>query len=175
MSNPPSSNYIKVKSRKKLRKEILDSKQAILKAGSNDIDNQPGSTSISGPISNPTGVHQPNTITTNVQFGETYTSHVGGMGVGSVEGPPEKPRDSLSSNDTHYPYTNTQKWRQMNKQVEHPANLIPQSGMIYGSNDNQPVGTTGAGSLTKQPDRTTAKDPERRKRYKKRKDGDQSQ
>lgn len=161
MSNPPSSNYIKVKSRRALRRENEASLQRIYKAGTNDIDNQPGATGINTPISSITGVPQPDTVTSDVQFGEALTTYSGDMGKGSVGMPPEKPRPILTSNELHYPYSYTQRQRQLNRDQDYPADNIQQSGMSAGANISQPEATTKSGTVAKYTDRTTGPDPQR--------------
>jgi hypothetical protein len=165
MSNPPSSNYIKVKSRRTLRREIDQGKLVVLKAGSNDIDNQPGTTAIGNPTFNPDGVHQPDTITGNEHSGDTISLHMGGMGIGSVGTPPTHGRAHKTELDGTNQEIITDKFRNRIKSYDEKANSLPHSFIEAGSNDSQPGVTYDSGSNNKQLNRTTGLDPDRLRRY----------
>lgn len=164
MSNPPSSNYIKAKSRRQLRREIDQGKLVINKAGSNDIDNQPGTTAIGNPTYNPDGVSQPDTITGNVSFDNTISLHMGGMGIGSTDAPVLQARPHSTELDGTGPEKTAERFRNRSK-LGDKANSLPYSFIQAGSNDSQPGVTYNSGSNFKQLDRTTGPDPDRIPRY----------
>lgn len=165
MNSIPTSNYIKVRSGRSLRRQNSRSEQRIQIAGSNDVDNQPGKTVNSASlITTLTGVPQPNQVTTDVQFGETPTTKQGGMGTGSVGMPPLVPREPLSSRDLVYPFSYTHRLRQWN-QLSGDSLLSdidkPDVTNNAGSNWQQPDKTTRSGDVFIETDRTVGKDQER--------------
>ena len=83
------------------------------------------------------------------------------MGAGSTESPPEHPRQALSSDQLTYPYSYTSRQREKNQLADVPGNNMGQSGMSFGSNEDQPVAVVRSGNLEKELDRTTGRDPQR--------------
>ena len=164
----PTSNYIRVRSERRLRQQNRESQQAIFKAGSNDRANQPGKVKDTASIiSEITSVHNaPQTITTNVQFGETLNTRMSVPGGGSVGMPPEQPRSMLTSHELVYPYSFTQRWRSKNLLTETPPSNIDRPDVTNnaGSNQLNPLSANSAGSVASELERTTAKDGERPKR-----------
>jgi len=164
---PQSSNYIKTRSRRELWKLIKDSNQILFKAGSNDIDNQPGSTTAGNPIRNETGVPQPGQhepgVNVNKVVCETGRITASSYGAGNVEQPSEGTKKPLNSSDQLYypPYIQSQSWRDRTLLNDAPSSLADRHAAEAGSIDQQPAGTANAGEMTKELERTTGLDGNR--------------
>lgn len=156
-----SDNHLKTKSGRRLRREIQDSKQRIVKAGSNDVSNQPGSLLRVHEV-----IFQPQTISTGVWFGEAFTTRSGGDARGGVGMPPLSPRAALHSDDAVFPYAYSQRWRQLNIRASDVQSDIDRPNVTNnaGANLIPPTGVTRSGSLVKELDRTSGPDNNRRKR-----------
>jgi hypothetical protein len=158
-------NNIKVKSGRMLRRQNRDSQQQITKAGSNDVDNQPGKVGQNNPIRNETGVPQPGQFqpSPNIFWGETLTVQIGGMGVGGVGMPPETPRSPIISVPfSPYPFSDSFRPRMLLN--DPPPNPIGTRGILAGSNEDQPYSATHAGSIENALERTTSLDKDRPQR-----------
>ena len=157
-----SSNYIKIKSRRLLRRQIKASKQNINTAGSNDLDNTPGSTRGSTSTPTETTTMMSGQYSSNeVFFGESLSLQSGGMGMGSVSVPPEKPRDSSTSENMGAYYKTSTSIRDLNR----PRNAdLPGSYIEPGSVESNPLEGGQAGSVTQETERTTSVDGDRIKR-----------
>jgi len=157
------SNYIKVKSRKQLRREIEKSMLKIDKAGSND--QQPGTTQVNNPVRNPTGVPMPGAHeNSSIFWGEGLTTTQGGMGSGGVGAPPEVARKAISSSEAIYPYSVT-----AHKSVQYKIQELsdmPNSRIVAGTNEQNPFASQNAGSITNALERTTSLDKDRVERAK---------
>lgn len=159
-----SSNYIKVKSSKRLKTDNRNAKIGNPIAGSNDVENQPGSTTSHGPITTATGVNQPNTITSGIWFGETYTSASGGMGIGAVDAPPQVSGPPLTSDRLIYPYSYSQRQRRRNQLTEPRIDSLGEVRITSGQVENNPSGVSTSGEVRNELDRTTSKDDNRKYR-----------
>ena len=164
---PQSENYIKTRSRRELRRLIKNSNQIILKAGTNDIDNQPGSTTSGNPIRNETGVPQPGEyapeVQTNKIVSETGRITSSSFGSGNVEQPPADPKKPLNSTNQIYypPYVQSQTWRDRTLLNDAPSTIADRHTTVAGEVDQQPFGTNNAGELSKEPERTVGLDGNR--------------
>lgn len=161
-----SSNYLKIKNRRLLRRQIRDSKQLIQTAGSNDADNMPGSVSGSSNTENSTGVPMPNSYyNTEVFYGDSLSLHSAGSGVGSVGMPPEQPREPINS-DGIGPRA---KIASTIRDSLRPRNAdLPGSQIQAGSNIQNPLGNSYAGEMSEELDRTTSLDGYRNERFRNR-------
>lgn len=151
-----SSNYIKIKSRRLLRRQIRASEQATQIAGTNDISNNPGSVSPNSPLQNPTGVNAPNSFSvTEAFYGESLSLNSAGSGLGSVQMPPEQPRAPISSDGLGPRYKIATTIRDMLR----PTNPnLPGSEIQAGSNLQNPLGSGQAGNMSEELERTTSID-----------------
>jgi len=157
---PQSSNYIKIKSGRMLRRQNSNSQQRVQIAGSNDIDNQPGGTTAHTPIRTLTGVLQPGSYdVVDPFFGETLTTRIGGMGSGSVGEVPIKARGALSVADAPYPFNYNSRWTAQNKVAD--TQNLPQSRIIAGSVEVNPSEVVKSGNMSNALERTTSLDGNR--------------
>ena len=157
---PESSNYIKVRSGRSLRRQNAESQQRIQIAGSNDISNQPGANGIHTPIRTLTGVLQPGQYEVSAAFfGETLTTRTGGMGSGGVEMPPLKPRAALDARDAIYPFNYNSRWLGQNKVSD--SQDLPFSQIVAGSVEVNPSEVVNSGSIVNALERTTSLDGNR--------------
>lgn len=158
---PQSSNYIKVRSGRALRRKNEESEQRKTIAGSNDVDNMPGA-STTGPHRNPTGVPMPGQYETSVEFGEGLSTRVSGMGISGVGMPVEVPRDPLSSANL-YPYSTMDKQNDLMKQAN-PGELEGSSILADGTVEYNPSNVVNSGTVHIELERTTSIDGDRIKR-----------
>jgi hypothetical protein len=156
-------NFIKIKSRKKLRREIADSSLTHFKAGSNDQN--PGAVGSNGPIRNPTGVPMPGAHqVSEIHWGESFSISQGGMGGGSVGSPPEVARPPLTAADAPYPYSST-----TSKVVQYKLQDLAEisySRIEAGAVENNPATSDNAGSIVNALERTVGPDKDRTERAK---------
>lgn len=157
------SNYIKVKSRKQLRREIEKSQLKIDKAGSND--SQPGGVQNAGPIRNPTGVPMPGDHqASNIFWGEGLTTSQGGMGTGGVGAPTEQARSAITLSEAVYPYSITAR-QSVQYKVQELSDMA-NSRIEPGTNEQNPLASENAGSVVNAVERTTGLDKDRIERAK---------
>ena len=172
---PESYNYIKTRSRRELWNLIKKSKQIIFKAGTNDVDNQPGSTTEGNPTRNPTGVPQPGQYEPEAEVNKIVVERgriaPSSFGAGNVDQPSEGKIKPLNTNDQiyHYPYIQSQNWRDRTLLCDNSLTPLDIHKTEAGSIENQPAGTNNAGELSKEPERTTGLDGNRIVRERQRK------
>lgn len=167
MTNPPSSNYIKVKSRRRVKRENEESHLRKTKAGT--MYEMPGKAHLQSPIRSITGISMPQSfVPTEVDFGETLTTRSAGTGKGTVHMPPEQARPILTSHMQIYPWSFTQRWRAWGKLADSPLSDIDRPYVQAGAIWCNPSATTGPGSMHKELERTSGPDSNRIKRTRRR-------